>query len=80
MASTRSERSFDGVGGVRIVYDVWTPETAPRGVVVLSHGYAEHARRYDHVAQHQYRALAWGQVLQGGDERQPHRLAGADDD
>ena len=51
MASTRSERSFDGVGGVRIVYDVWTPDTAPRGVVVLSHGYAEHARRYDHVAQ-----------------------------
>ncbi|MCW2688459.1 MAG: lysophospholipase, partial [Mycobacterium sp.] len=49
-ASTRSERTFDGVGGVRIVYDVWTPEQAPRGVVVLSHGYAEHARRYDHVA------------------------------
>ena len=51
MATTRSERSFDGVGGVRIVYDVWTPDAAPRGVVVLSHGYAEHARRYDHVAQ-----------------------------
>ena len=28
-----------------------TPEDEdPRGVVVLSHGYAEHARRYDHVA------------------------------
>jgi alpha-beta hydrolase superfamily lysophospholipase len=51
MASTRSERSFDGVGGIRIVYDVWTPDTPPRGAVVLSHGYAEHARRYDHVAQ-----------------------------
>jgi alpha-beta hydrolase superfamily lysophospholipase len=51
MATTRSERSFDGVGGVRIVYDVWTPETDPTGVVILSHGYAEHARRYDHVAQ-----------------------------
>jgi alpha-beta hydrolase superfamily lysophospholipase len=51
MATTRSERTFDGVGGVRIVYDVWTPDTTPRGVVVLSHGYAEHARRYDHVAQ-----------------------------
>src|SRR4051794_3961158 len=99
MATTRSERSFDGVGGVRIVYDVWTPEgrsaatgestpegrsaatgestpegrsaatgestpegrsavtgesiqhTEPAGVVILSHGYAEHARRYDHVAQ-----------------------------
>jgi alpha-beta hydrolase superfamily lysophospholipase len=51
MATTRKERSFDGVGGVRIVYDVWTPETEPRGVVVLAHGYAEHAGRYDHVAQ-----------------------------
>jgi alpha-beta hydrolase superfamily lysophospholipase len=51
VVTTRSERSFDGVGGVRIVYDVWTPDISPRGVVVLSHGYAEHARRYDHVAQ-----------------------------
>ena len=51
MASTRTERSFDGVGGTRIVYDVWEPETDDcRGVVVLCHGYAEHARRYDHVA------------------------------
>jgi alpha-beta hydrolase superfamily lysophospholipase len=51
MATIRTEHSFEGVGGVRIVYDVWTPETEARGVVVLSHGYAEHARRYDHVAQ-----------------------------
>jgi alpha-beta hydrolase superfamily lysophospholipase len=51
MATTRKECTFDGVGGVRIVYDVWTPDTDPRGVVVLAHGYAEHARRYDHVAQ-----------------------------
>lgn len=51
VVTTRSERSFDGVGGVRIVYDVWTPEIEPRGVVVLCHGYAEHARRYDHVAE-----------------------------
>lgn len=51
MSTTRTERTFDGVGGVRIVYDVWTPDAAPRGVVVLSHGLGEHARRYDHVAQ-----------------------------
>ena len=51
MVTTRTERSFDGVGGVRIVYDVWTPDTEPCGVVVLSHGLGEHARRYDHVAQ-----------------------------
>ncbi|MGH3542474.1 MAG: lysophospholipase, partial [Mycobacterium sp.] len=30
MTTTRSERTFDGVGGVRIVYDVWTPEITPR--------------------------------------------------
>ena len=51
MATTRSERSFDGIGGTKIVYDVWVPETDPTGVVVLSHGFGEHARRYDHVAQ-----------------------------
>jgi len=50
VATTRSEHSFAGVGGVRIVYDVWTPDTTPKGVVVICHGYAEHARRYDHVA------------------------------
>ena len=49
--TTRTERHFDGVGGVRIVYDVWTPDVPPRAVVVLSHGLGEYARRYDHVAQ-----------------------------
>ncbi|ART73121.1 lysophospholipase [Mycobacterium dioxanotrophicus] len=51
MTSTRTERTFDGVGGVRIVYDEWTPEGEPRGVIVLSHGLGEHAGRYHHVAQ-----------------------------
>jgi alpha-beta hydrolase superfamily lysophospholipase len=35
---------------VRIVYDVWTPDVTPRAVVILSHGFGEHARRYDHVS------------------------------
>lgn len=51
MATTRSERTFDGVGGTPIVYDVWTPAVDACGVVLICHGYAEHARRYDHVAQ-----------------------------
>ncbi|EID12671.1 lysophospholipase [Mycobacterium xenopi RIVM700367] len=51
MPTTRTERTFEGVGGVRIVYDAWMPDTAPRAVVVLSHGLGEHARRYDHVAE-----------------------------
>ncbi|MCG7594093.1 alpha/beta hydrolase [Mycobacterium sp. C3-094] len=50
MPVTRTERSFDGVGGVRIVYDTWTPQQQPRGVVIIAHGYGEHARRYAHVA------------------------------
>src|ERR1700757_4823367 len=52
MSTTRSERNFDGRGGVRIVYDMWTPEAPPRALVVLSHGLGEYARRYDHVAQY----------------------------
>jgi len=51
MAVKHTERTFTGVGGVRVVYDVWNPEIEPRGVVILAHGYGEHARRYDHVAQ-----------------------------
>ncbi len=51
MAVTRTERTFEGVRGVPIVYDTWTPDEPPRAVVVLSHGFGEHARRYDHVAQ-----------------------------
>lgn len=50
MSVTHSERSFDGIDGIRIVYDVWTPDAQPRGLVILAHGYGEHARRYDHVA------------------------------
>ncbi|SIL86011.1 Possible lysophospholipase [Mycobacteroides abscessus subsp. abscessus] len=45
------QRAFDGADNVRIVYDTWTPEGTPRAAVVLSHGFGEHARRYDHVAQ-----------------------------
>lgn len=45
----RTESSFTGVRGTRIVHDVWEPEGEVRGILVLSHGLGEHARRYDHV-------------------------------
>ena len=44
------ESSFTGVAGTKIVYDVWTPDREPTGVLVLCHGLGEHARRYDHLA------------------------------
>lgn len=50
MAIERIERTFSGHGGIEIVYDVWRPAGETRAVVVLAHGYGEHARRYDHVA------------------------------
>ncbi len=51
MATERIERTFAGQGGIPIVYDVWRPDGDTKAVVVLAHGYGEHARRYDHVAQ-----------------------------
>lgn len=42
--------SFTGYGGLRIVTQRWLPEDAPRAVVVLAHGIAEHSGRYAHVA------------------------------
>ena len=37
--------------GVRLCWSSWQPETEPRGVVVLVHGYGEHSGRYDLVAE-----------------------------
>ncbi|KDE10953.1 lysophospholipase [Rhodococcus aetherivorans] len=45
----RTETSFTSADGTRIVYDVWSPGGDPTGVLVLCHGFGEHARRYDHV-------------------------------
>jgi alpha-beta hydrolase superfamily lysophospholipase len=73
MRTSRTERTFDGIGGVRIVYDVWSPDIAPRAVVVLSHGLGEHVRRYEHVAQ---RLGADGLVTYGLDHRGHGRSGG----
>ena len=44
------EKSFAGLGGTTIVYDLYEPPSAPVGLVLLAHGVAEHAGRYHHVA------------------------------
>lgn len=49
---TDAEGAFDGAGGVRIAWRRRAPERAPRGVVVVAHGYAEHCGRYDEFSRH----------------------------
>ena len=49
---TGGEGTFAGQGGVPITWRRIVPVERPRGVVVVSHGYAEHAARYLPFAQH----------------------------
>ncbi len=41
-----SESSFEGVGGLNIFTRTWRPEDAPRGVVVIVHGFNSHSGQY----------------------------------
>ena len=45
-----TETTFTGAQGRQIVVHTWLPEGTPRDQVVIAHGYAEHAGRYDAVA------------------------------
>jgi len=47
---TPVEKSFTGMGGTKIVYDLYEPATDPVGLILVTHGVAEHAGRYHHVA------------------------------
>lgn len=37
--------------GAKLHYYAWLPETAPKAVLLIVHGYGEHAGRYAHVAE-----------------------------
>jgi acylglycerol lipase len=41
------ERTFEGVGGVKIFTRTWRPEGAPRGAVVVVHGFKSHSGLYE---------------------------------
>lgn len=45
------EGRFTGAGGGQIYWQGWLPDGDVNGVVVISHGYAEHGGRYAHVAE-----------------------------
>ena len=48
--TTPVEKSFTGVGGTTIVYDLYEPPAEPAGLILVAHGVAEHAGRYHRVA------------------------------
>jgi alpha-beta hydrolase superfamily lysophospholipase len=47
-----AEGKLTGVGGVPISWRRIEPDAAPRGVIAVSHGYAEHVGRYQWYAEH----------------------------
>lgn len=40
------EGRFEGLGGLAIFWQCWLPRGAPKAVLLLAHGYAEHSGRY----------------------------------
>ncbi len=49
---THQEGSFKRVHDSRIYYQAWLPETAPKAVLLIVHGLAEHSGRYMNVVNH----------------------------
>lgn len=45
----KTEGTFETSGGLRLFERSWQPDGAPRGVLALVHGYAEHSGRYEYV-------------------------------
>lgn len=68
-----TDDTFAGLGGVPIHWRRFAPATPPRGVVLLSHGYAEHLGRYAHVVEH---LTARGLAVAGVDHRGHGRSGG----
>jgi acylglycerol lipase len=65
-AAREREGEFPGVGGLRIVWRAWLPDSEPRAVVVIAHGAGEHIGRYEHVAA---RLVSDGFAVYGLDHR-----------
>ncbi len=60
------ETTISTVDGLALFVRIWTPEMAPRGVVLIVHGLGEHAGRYPHLV----RALReHGYIVFGPDQR-----------
>ena len=45
-----TEDTYAGKGGVKIFYRSWLPQSTPRAIVLLSHGFNSHSGQYAWVA------------------------------
>jgi acylglycerol lipase len=70
---TSGEGTFSGTGNVPIAWRRLVPATVPRGIVVMSHGYAEHCGRYLPWAEH---LASRGLAVVGVDHRGHGRSGG----
>jgi alpha-beta hydrolase superfamily lysophospholipase len=64
MAAYRTSELQSGRG--RIIVHQWRNTSPPRHLILIAHGYGEHAARYDHVAQ---RLVAHGAAVYAPDHR-----------
>jgi acylglycerol lipase len=46
------EGFLEGIGGPRIYYQSWLPDAAPKAILLIVHGLAEHSGRYANVVGH----------------------------
>ena len=65
---------FDGAGGVRIFWQAWLPDAAPRAVIGMAHGASEHSGRYAWTGE---QLAARGYALYALDHRGHGRSQGA---
>jgi alpha-beta hydrolase superfamily lysophospholipase len=72
----REDHTLESTDGAPIAAYLWAPER-PRGLVQIVHGLAEHARRYDWVAE---RLVEAGWAVVAHDQRGHGRTARRDDD
>lgn len=71
---TGYEWALPGSGGITLFARSWLPAAAPRDVVVIAHGYAEHSGRYGNVAG---RLVQAGYAVHAVDHRGHGRSGGA---
>jgi alpha-beta hydrolase superfamily lysophospholipase len=72
-AGGHRDGQLTGVGGLRIYWQAWLPDSDPVAAVVIAHGAGEHSGRYTHVAA---RLVAEGYAVYALDHRGHGRSEG----